>query len=94
MADRRREKCQKAVERAFAKHDHVFCAYCGIEVFQNQKGRTLATGDHIKPLCLGGKDEFSNITVSCFKCNQEKGSLTVEEFLAIMDDPSALWAAR
>jgi len=31
------------------------------------------TIEHIKPLCLGGTNDQSNITLACAPCNQTKG---------------------
>jgi hypothetical protein len=49
------------------------CAYCGntdvpVEV------------EHIVPKSRGGTDRVSNLTLSCRKCNVEKGDQTAEEF--------------
>jgi 5-methylcytosine-specific restriction endonuclease McrA len=57
------------------------CAYCG------------ATGvplniDHIRPKARGGSDRVSNLTLSCIRCNQDKGTAPVEVFLA--DRPAVL----
>ena len=49
------------------------CAYC------NQKGVPLEV-EHIIPKSKGGSNRASNLTISCSKCNLEKGTLTVEEF--------------
>ncbi|KYC43818.1 hypothetical protein WA1_01280 [Scytonema hofmannii PCC 7110] len=37
--------------------------------------------EHINPRSLGGSDRFSNLTLSCEKCNQKKGNKPVEQFL-------------
>ena len=51
------------------------CAYCG------------ATGvplqvEHIHPKARGGTNRISNLTLACSPCNQRKGAMAVEEFLA------------
>lgn len=38
--------------------------------------------DHVHPRSRGGSDRASNLTLACIPCNQRKGSMPVEEFLA------------
>ena len=49
------------------------CMYCG--------GNELLEVDHIYPKSLGGSSDFKNLTTACSKCNQQKGNLTMENFL-------------
>ncbi len=49
------------------------CAYCG------KTGIPLEV-EHIVPKSKGGSDRVSNLTISCHKCNQKKGSKTAEQF--------------
>jgi 5-methylcytosine-specific restriction endonuclease McrA len=49
------------------------CAYCG------KTGLPLEV-EHIIPKSRGGSNRVSNLTLSCHKCNQEKGSRTAAEF--------------
>lgn len=49
------------------------CVYCG------KKDLPLQI-EHIVPKSRGGSDRVSNLTLSCQKCNQEKGSKTAREF--------------
>ena len=39
--------------------------------------------DHMLPVSRGGSDALDNLVVACRSCNQEKGTLTAEEFLAL-----------
>jgi 5-methylcytosine-specific restriction endonuclease McrA len=41
------------------------CRYCG---------RTADTADHIIPRHQGGKDNASNLTAACRRCNSSKGA--------------------
>jgi 5-methylcytosine-specific restriction endonuclease McrA len=51
------------------------CAYCGAtDVPLNI--------DHIQPRARGGSNRISNLALACVRCNIEKGSQPVEEFLA------------
>lgn len=51
------------------------CAYCG-------RADVPLTRDHVVPLICGGTHDISNIVPACRDCNQKKGRLTAEEFLA------------
>eukprot|EP00798_Chlamydomonas_sp_ICE-L_P021283 gene21283-28205_t len=46
--------------------DKFQCQYCSIK--QN------LTVDHVKPVCLGGKNSWTNLVTACLACNQRKGS--------------------
>ena len=50
------------------------CAYCGA------KDVPLEV-EHIVPKARGGSNRVSNLTISCHKCNQDKGDKPVEDFL-------------
>ncbi len=49
------------------------CTYCG-------KTNSPLEVEHIVPKSRGGTDRVSNLTISCRKCNLEKGTQTAEEF--------------
>lgn len=55
------------------------CFYCGTTL-QKTKGKTARsnghTFDHVIPRCAGGTE----LVHSCYKCNQEKGRLTLQEY--------------
>jgi 5-methylcytosine-specific restriction endonuclease McrA len=57
------------------------CAYCGVCDVPLQV-------EHIHPKARGGSNRFSNLTLACEDCNQRKGALPVEVFLA--DRPQVL----
>ncbi len=41
---------------------------------------------YIKPKSKGGSNRFSNLTLACHDCNQNKGNCSVEEFLQEQPD--------
>jgi 5-methylcytosine-specific restriction endonuclease McrA len=51
------------------------CAYCGAEY-------TPLQVEHIQPKARGGSSRISNLTLACQPCNQRKGAMPVEQFLA------------
>lgn len=57
------------------KRDGHKCWYCG--------SKKNLTWDHIVPKCKQGKHKWGNVVTSCFKCNNEKDNMDVEEFCQI-----------
>lgn len=53
------------------------CGYCGKPLVEEEHG---ATFDHIIPINKKGSTNKDNILLCCFDCNQDKGSLTLDEF--------------
>ena len=58
------------------KRDGHQCVYCG-----SNKNLTL---DHVFPKSRGGKNEWTNLVTSCFKCNLKKADRTPEEAKMVM----------
>jgi hypothetical protein len=56
------------------KRDNHECVYCGSN---DKKSLTL---DHVIPQSKGGLDSWENLVTACKKCNNEKDSLTIEEW--------------
>ena len=59
---------------ALFKRDANLCLYCG-ERFEH---RALSR-DHIRPLSLGGIDEWNNVVTACKRCNNHKAGRTPEQ---------------
>lgn len=51
------------------------CAYCG------ETSHDLRTVDHVTPKASGGSNSLSNLVSSCSECNNEKGSMSLLEYL-------------
>jgi 5-methylcytosine-specific restriction endonuclease McrA len=50
------------------------CLHCNSRVFVTDDGQTLATIEHIKPLCdRGHPTDPRNLALVCSRCNNEKG---------------------
>ena len=49
------------------------CAYCGAE-------NVPLEVEHIIPKARGGSNRISNLAIACTPCNQEKNTMTAEEF--------------
>jgi len=69
-------------EKAFHKttlyaHQNGQCHYCSKPLVIRDM-----TLDHMTPLSRGGADHVSNLCGACYPCNNDKGSMTAEEFTA------------
>lgn len=53
------------------------CRYCG----KSGLYKRALTLDHLVPVVRGGKDELSNVVVSCMHCNCKKGKKSVEQYI-------------
>lgn len=58
------------------KRDGYECVYCG--------SRMQLTIDHVVPKSRGGKNEWTNLVTSCFKCNIRKSNRTPDEANMVM----------
>lgn len=64
-------------EKVFSVHGRK-CVYCG---------QPATTVDHLRPVSIGGTDEFENLAPCCTTCNTRKGNRTAEEhirYIALM----------
>lgn len=60
-----------------------------------------ATADHKRAQMWGGETSKANIAAACLHCNKTKGSLTPNEFLALIKNPQGhdieiwmIWSRR
>lgn len=60
---------------AIKVRDEYSCVYCG--------STHELTIDHVRPKAKGGPTTADNCVCCCRACNQAKGSMLIEEFLAI-----------
>jgi 5-methylcytosine-specific restriction endonuclease McrA len=54
--------------------DRGMCMYCGKKV-----SLSSFTFDHVVPRCYGGASVWTNVVVSCMRCNSRKGGRQPEE---------------
>lgn len=69
------EQVSKKLREKILKRDNYTCKYCG-----KKFPAEYLQIDHIRPVCLGGDNRESNLTTSCWKCNNEKGTKRIIEF--------------
>ena len=68
---------------------NLICFYCGVKTvpWSNKKGKrpdNSRSQDHMVPRSRGGSHLSHNTVTCCNKCNTEKGSLTAEEYFAVL----------
>lgn len=73
-AVRRRDRSVRFSRDAIYARDSGRCQYCHTHVPRDEY-----TYDHVKPRKLGGRTEWTNVVVCCFKCNQRKGARTPQQ---------------
>lgn len=65
------------------ERDSGICQYCGRHMSKSE-----ATIDHITPRSKGGTNTWKNTVLSCKKCNEKKGSRSLEESgLKLLSEP-------
>lgn len=72
LIDRQEEK---EIRQKVLLRDNYTCYYCDTKLLHNE-----ATIDHLTPRSRGGADHPDNLVCSCHDCNEDKGSLTLEEY--------------
>jgi 5-methylcytosine-specific restriction endonuclease McrA len=63
---------------------HGCCFWCGEYLFA--KKEFIGTRDHLIPLVRGGSDWIENIVAACRSCNSSKGTMTAEEYRAVLEE--------
>jgi hypothetical protein len=72
---RKRSSVLKRIRRQKIYEKTPYCAYC-----KKQLAFSESTLDHVLPECRGGSNGLHNLVIACLPCNQEKDSMTAEEF--------------
>jgi hypothetical protein len=70
----------------FQRDDHI-CMYCGGRFSARNLSR-----DHVRPVSMGGDDDWNNVVTACVRCNNYKAGRTPEaagmELLAVPFTPT------
>jgi len=62
------------------------CHWCGRKVQMRTKVvADAASRDHLIPKSCGGSDEIENLVLSCFSCNQRRGSMPALAFEKLIE---------
>ena len=59
---------------ALFARDARLCLYCG-----NQFPTKDLSRDHVRPMSMGGEDEWNNVVTACKRCNNHKAGRTPEQ---------------
>jgi 5-methylcytosine-specific restriction endonuclease McrA len=57
------------------------CRYCKRPMLYS-----MSTVDHVVARAAGGTNDSGNLTLACRRCNTMKGTMTVTEWLAFLDE--------
>jgi 5-methylcytosine-specific restriction endonuclease McrA len=71
--------------RSLARYLGSPCPYCGVTLNRDKGWNSpqAPSRDHRVPLSRGGLNVAENIIICCRGCNEDKGSLRPEEYLAV-----------
>lgn len=58
------------------------CVFCGVKTTR-ERGPTQRNTDHADPKSRGGNNTLQNAQNTCRTCNQQKGTMTTQEYLTI-----------
>lgn len=61
------------------------CWWCKLPMTKKQNRENSCTTDHIVPLSRGGPRHGTNEVAACFRCNNLRGDLPAETFLALIE---------
>jgi uncharacterized protein (TIGR02646 family) len=81
-ADRRKKRFR------LAEAQNWRCCYCGDRVDESQ-----TTTEHIVPAALGGTNDWENLAMACFPCNQKNGIELNRRLQAAMMPPCGIPAS-
>jgi len=65
--------------KIFGNKQSIPCVFCSTLLSFND-----ATIEHVIPLSKGGTHNHENLTISCFDCNNERGTVPFEEWKHIV----------
>lgn len=77
-------KCARNIwlRTRLAEAQNWHCAWCG-RICTEHKGKSNSiTIEHVTPRSKGGPDEWENMVMACHACNNNRGTHSVEHFLA------------
>ena len=58
--------------------ERLCCVYCNVPLKKCKNKKIYRNGmmvDHFIPICHGGENNSTNLFISCWSCNMEKGEL-------------------
>lgn len=76
------------------------CPYCGVTMNRDKGWNSpdAPSRDHKIPRSRGGNNLPNNIVICCRSCNEDKGSLDAEEYMAVLTGLACridhIWHAR
>lgn len=97
-----RYKQRRKMKSMLRRGGHV-CPYCELPMLTDHglNHKRAPSRDHMIPLSRGGPDTLENLLTCCRGCNEDKGSLTAEEYIAVragmasrIDHRLDAWRAR
>lgn len=57
------------------------CCWCGCKMVPEPMQCNSVTVEHILPRSQGGSNEMDNLAAACHRCNNKRGTLTIDDFM-------------
>lgn len=78
---KRSQSNRSALRNRLAEAQNWCCCYCGCVCDGEEDDWVPATIEHVVELSKGGSDDWENLVMACYPCNDERGNkLSAEEF--------------
>lgn len=78
---KRSQSNRSALRARLAEAQNWRCCYCGEVCDSEEPDWKPATFEHVVELSKGGADNWDNLVMACYDCNDERGNkMTAEEF--------------
>ncbi len=73
------------IRNRLAEAQNWRCCWCTKLTVPEPNRKDSATIEHVTPRCEGGADDPDNLAMSCYDCNNKRGTTPAELFLEVME---------
>jgi 5-methylcytosine-specific restriction endonuclease McrA len=80
MGRNKAKRAKKMRSRLSAEQNHK-CCYCGKVTDPELPQHARPTIEHVIPFKKGGTDDYDNLVMACWSCNNKRGQKTYKEHL-------------
>jgi hypothetical protein len=66
------------------------CCWCGTDCVPESGNNNSATIEHVQPRSKGGEDHWDNYAMACARCNNKRGTRSIEAMIAGVQDKAGI----